>query len=351
MFQLHAPTLADLMWLPGLVIGFTVHELGHALVAYWMGDRGELTRERLTLNPIKHVSWLGLLAFVILGIGWAKPVRLRPGAFKHTNLGSLLVSLAGVTANALLAGIFLLIILAAGVAGAFIARQVGVSPRAVLNILSASQSLTPFGMIVAGFTGSVVNVNVVLAIFNLLPIPGFDGFHALLSLFRLATRRQMASQERQQAQAVVAFEEGNYYARAGRPAQAVEAWRQAARLYPSFYGALYNLGLAYAQAGQHSPALGALANARLAAQTEEDRQRVNALLQQMGWTDEEFLPLVTVEALPPLPVAPPSPEEEATASRRRVWKIVGIVAGAVAGFVAYTALMTFLALLAAGMRV
>jgi Zn-dependent protease len=351
MFQLHAPTLADLMWLPGLIIGFTVHELGHALVAYWMGDRGELTRERMTLNPIKHVSWLGLLAFVILGIGWAKPVRLRPGAFKHTNLGSLLVSLAGVTANALLAGVFLVIILVAGLAGAFVARQVGVSPRAVINILSAGRSLTPFGMIIAGFTGSVVNVNIALAMFNLLPIPGFDGFHALLSLFRLVTRRQMANQERQQAQAVVAFEEGNYHARAGRPAQAVEAWRQAARQHPSFYGALYNLGLAYAQAGQRSPALDALADARLAAQTEEDRQRVNTLLQQVGWTGDEPPPPVTVETLPSLPVAPLSPEEEAAASRRRVWKIVGISVGVVVGLVAYTALMTFLALLAAGMRV
>ena len=351
MFNLHTPTLADLMWLPGLILGFTVHELAHALVAYWMGDRGDLTRKRLTLNPIEHVPWLGLLAFIILGIGWAKPVRFRPGAFKRTNLGSLLVSLAGVTANALLALLFFIMILVIGIAGSFIARQVGVNSRALVDMVFAGDRLTPFGAVVGSLTGSIVNVNVSLAIFNLLPIPGFDGFHALLSLFRLITRRQLPTQERQQAQAVVAFEEGNYHARAGHPAQAVEAWRQAARLHPSFYGALYNLGLAYAQAGQRSPALDALADARLAAQTEEDRQRVNALLQQVGWTGDEPPPPVTVETVPPLPVAPPSPEEEATASRRRVWKIVGIVAGAVAGFVAYTALMTFLALLAAGMRV
>jgi Zn-dependent protease len=351
MFNLRPPSLADLMWLPGLIIGFTVHELGHALVAYWMGDRGDLTRERLTLNPIQHVSWLGLAAFLLLGIGWAKPVRLRPAAFKHPNLGSLLVSLAGVTANAVLAGVFLVIIIVVGIVGSLIARQVGVSPRAVVNMVFAGQSLTPFGMLVASLTGSVVNVNVALAMFNLIPIPGFDGFHALLSLFRLIKRRPLPDQERQQALAVVAFEEGNYHARAGRAAQAVEAWRRAATLYPSFYGALYNLGLTYVQAGQRNAALGALADAKFAAPTEEERQRVNVLLQQIGWNSPEAPPPVSVGTLPGLPLTPLSPEEEAYAARRRVLKTVGIIVGVLAGVIAYMTLMTFLALLAAGMKI
>jgi len=351
MFNLRAPTLADLMWLPGLIIGFTVHELGHALVAYWMGDRGDLTRERLTLNPIQHVSWLGLLAFVLLGIGWAKPVRLRPAAFKHTNAGSLLVSLAGVTANALAALVFTILVVIIGLVGSFIAQQVGASSRYVLYVLLGTRTLSPLGMLVGSLTGGVINVNLILAMFNLIPIPGFDGFHALLSLWGLITRRKLPDQERQQAQAVVAFEEGNHYARVGRAAQAVQAWRRTITLYPSFYGALYNLGLIYAQAGQRNAALGALADARLAAPTEEDRQRVNALLQQIGWSSDEPPPPVPADALPELPVAPLSPEEEATATRRRVWKIVGIAAGVIVGLVAYTALMTFLALLAAGMKI
>jgi Zn-dependent protease len=350
MFNLHPPTLADLMWLPGLIIGFTVHELAHALVAYWMGDRGDLTRKRLTLNPIEHVPWLGLLAFLILGIGWAKPVRFRPGAFKRTNLGSLLVSLAGVTANALLALLFFIMIFVIGIAGSLIARQVGVNSRALVNIVFAGDRLTPFGAFVGSLTGSVVNVNVILAIFNLLPIPGFDGFHALLSLWRWVTRHKLPDEERQQVQAGVAFEEGNYHARAGRAAQAVEAWRQAAKLYPSFYGALYNLGLTYAQSGQRSAALGALADAQIAAPTDEDRQRVNALLKQIGWDSDESPPPVAVETLPTLPIVPLSPEEEASAGRRRATRKVGTVIGTVVGLVAYTALMTFLALLAAGMR-
>lgn len=67
--------------------------------------------------------------------------------------------------------------------------------------------------------------------------------------------------------------------------------------------------------GPHTPTL---ADARLAAQTEEDRQRVNALLQQIGWTGDEPPPPVTVETLPSLPVRPLLPEEETTASRRHV---------------------------------
>ena len=350
MFDLHLPTLADLMWLPGLIIGFTVHELAHALVAYWMGDRGDLTRKRLTLNPLEHVPWLGLLAFIILGIGWAKPVRFRPGAFKRTNLGSLLVSLAGVTANALLALLFFIMILVIGVAGSLIARQAGVDSRALVNMVFAGDHLTPFGAVVGSLTGSVVYVNISLAIFNLLPIPGFDGFHALLSLWRLVTRHKLPDEERQQVQAGVAFEEGNYHARAGRAAQAVEAWRQAAKLYPSFYGALYNLGLTYVQSGQRSAALGALADAQIAAPTDEDRQRVNALLNQIGWNSEESPPTVAVEVLPALPVMPLSPDEEMAASRRRVLRIVGIVVGAIVGLAVYMVLMTFLALLAAGMK-
>ena len=345
MFNLHLPALANLMWLPGLILGFTVHELAHALVAYWMGDRGDLTRKRLTLNPIEHVPWLGLLAFLILGIGWAKPVRFRPAAFKHTNLGSLLVSLAGVTANALLALVLLILILVISLVGTFLARQVGVSSLYVTYVVVAgARSLSPLGILVFSLTGGLVNVNLMLAAFNLLPIPGFDGFHALLSLWRLVTRHKSPDEERRQVQAGVLFEEGNYHARAGCTAQAVEAWRQAIRLYPSFYGALYNLGLTYAQSGLHSAALSALADARLAAPTDEERQRVNALLKQIGWDSDEPPPCVAVETLPALPAVPLSPEEEASAGRRRAFKIAGIVAGAAAGLAAYTALMTFLAL-------
>lgn len=344
-------SLTNLMWLPGLIIGFTLHELAHALVAYWMGDRGDLTRERLTLNPIKHVSWLGLLVFVVVGIGWAKPVRLRPGAFKNPNLGGLLVSLAGVTANALLAGLFAVLVAIIGLAGVIIATFIGIDGQALLRVVTVGRSSAPLEMVVTSFTGNVIYVNIILAIFNLLPIPGFDGFHALFSLGRLILRRPLPDEERRQAQTIVAFEEGNYAARVGQMAQAVEAWRRAVRLYPSFYGALYNLGLTYAKAGQRGAALGALANAQLAAPTEPDRERVNTLLKQIGWDSDELPPPVAVDALPELPVTLLSPEEEATTRRRRVFKIVGIAVGAVVGLIAYTALMTFLALLAAGMRI
>ena len=361
MFNLHTPTLADLMWLPGLIVGFTVHELAHALVAYWMGDRGELTRERITLNPIKHVPWLGLVAFLILGIGWAKPVRFRPDAFKHANLGSLLVSLAGVTANALLAGVLVVVLFAIGLIGAIIAMFVGANSEAFLRAIFAEDQLTVLGALTGSLTFDVVNVNLTLAWFNLLPIPGFDGFHALASLWRMVSRRQPPEVKRRQTQAGVAFEEGNFHSRSGLMPQAVEAWRRAVRLYPTFYSALYNLGLAYAQAGQRNAAIGALANARLAtlgtlpdpglaAPTNPDQERANVLLKQVGWNGDEPPPPVPIDALPELVTTSLSPEEEASTNHRRVLKIVGIVIGVFIGVIAYMALMTFLALLAAGMR-
>jgi Zn-dependent protease len=119
------PTLVDILWLPGIILGFTIHELAHALVAYWLGDRSAENRSRLTLNPIRHVHWLGLLAFVFLGIGWAKPVRIRPGAFKRRHWDSFLVSIAGVAANALLAGLVLVGMLAVSMVASIVAGMVG----------------------------------------------------------------------------------------------------------------------------------------------------------------------------------------------------------------------------------
>lgn len=342
------PTLDNLVWLPGLIVGFTVHELAHALVAYWMGDRSDLTRERLTLNPIKHVSWWGLAAFVVLGFSWAKPVRFRPAAFKRANLGSLLVSLAGVTANALLAFLLLIVLLVMTLAGVLAAEIVGADRRLLVEILSAGDGLPPLGMLVASLTGQVVNVNVVLAIFNLLPIPAFDGFHALLSLWRLITRHKWPDQERRQVQAAVAFEEGNHHARRGQTALAVDAWRRSVTLDPNFYGAYHNLGLAYLQTGQRSAALGALADARRTAPGENEQSQANALLAQAGWDGESALPVVSTGALPEL-LLPPSPLDEA-AGQGQAFKIVAIVVGAILGLAAYMTLMLFLALLAAGMR-
>ena len=65
------PGWATLWLLPALFIGFTVHELAHALVAFLLGDTTQVERNRLSFNPLRHVSWVGMATFLLIGIGWA----------------------------------------------------------------------------------------------------------------------------------------------------------------------------------------------------------------------------------------------------------------------------------------
>ena len=99
------PTWATLLYLPALFVGFTVHELAHALVAYLLGDTSQVERKRLSFNPLRHVSWVGMAVFLLVGFGWAKPIWVDPSRFaiKNRALGSFLVSIAGASANLLLA--------------------------------------------------------------------------------------------------------------------------------------------------------------------------------------------------------------------------------------------------------
>jgi len=91
------PTWATLLLLPALFLGFTVHELAHAVVAYLLGDTSQVERRRLSFNPLRHVSWLGLALFLLVGIGWAKPVWVdySPLPIKNRSLGIFLVVVAG----------------------------------------------------------------------------------------------------------------------------------------------------------------------------------------------------------------------------------------------------------------
>ena len=99
------PTWSTLLLLPALFVGFTVHELAHALVAFLLGDTTQVERKRLSFNPLRHVSWVGMIAFLLVGFGWAKPVwvdqnRLR---IKNQEFGVFLVAIAGPAANILTA--------------------------------------------------------------------------------------------------------------------------------------------------------------------------------------------------------------------------------------------------------
>ena len=84
------------------LISLTLHEFAHSFTAYKMGDPTPKLMGRLTLNPFKHLSLSGFLMFVLLGIGWAKPVPINPLNFKRYRKGIRLVSISGILTNFLL---------------------------------------------------------------------------------------------------------------------------------------------------------------------------------------------------------------------------------------------------------
>ena len=92
-----------LLLAPPFLFALTFHELAHGYVAWRLGDPTAKDAGRLTMNPIKHIDPLGALAFIIMKIGWAKPVPVNPTYFRNPHQGMLQVALAGPGANLLLA--------------------------------------------------------------------------------------------------------------------------------------------------------------------------------------------------------------------------------------------------------
>lgn len=155
-----------------LIMSVVVHEFSHGYVAYLFGDNTARLSGRLTLNPIKHLDPVGSvilpLALILMGtnfiIGWARPVPYNPNNLSHGNLAKFFVSIAGILSNLLIAIIFALVI------------RVGPS---LLGIpLFSVSGLSPLYMI----SSIIVFTNLILAIFNLMPIPPLDGSKILFSV-------------------------------------------------------------------------------------------------------------------------------------------------------------------------
>lgn len=144
----------------GVFLCLTVHETCHGLAACALGDPTAKRMQRLSLNPLHHIDWLGLASMVICGFGWAKPVPVDMRCFKKPRLGMAFTALAGPVSNFLLA---LLLLFAA-------------------SLLSA---LAPVNAVVAGlfsFCASTAVLSIGLGLFNLVPIPPLDGSKVLFSI-------------------------------------------------------------------------------------------------------------------------------------------------------------------------
>ncbi len=159
---------------PPFLFALTFHELAHGYVAWNLGDPTAKNAGRLTMNPLKHLDPLGVIAFIIMKIGWAKPVPVDPRYFKDPQKGMLLVALAGPAANVLTA-----------IASAVLVKLLIMVPFIPMYALKPM-----VGMLVAS-----VWINIMLAVFNCLPIPPLDGSKVLMGLLPPDAARSYARLE------------------------------------------------------------------------------------------------------------------------------------------------------------
>jgi Zn-dependent protease len=166
-FNLEAVLLA----LPVLLLSLTAHEFAHAWVALKQGDDTAYMLGRVSMNPMAHLDWIGTILFPAMAIGsgmpllgWAKPVPVNPRKYRNYVRGDILVSVAGVCANAILAVVFALLCM--------IITRVAAASGGVPESVEIF-----FRMCLYGVMG-----NVGLILFNLLPIPPLDGSHVMYHL-------------------------------------------------------------------------------------------------------------------------------------------------------------------------
>lgn len=160
--------------LAAVLLCLTVHETCHGLAAYALGDPTARRAHRLSLNPLRHIDWFGLLMMFAVGFGWAKPVPVNPNYFKKPKQGMALTALAGPVSNFLLA---LLTLLAA---------------RIFCDVAAYSetnQSILDFLLMVA-----VLSIG--LGLFNLVPIPPLDGSKVLFAVLPDRAYNQLMCYER-----------------------------------------------------------------------------------------------------------------------------------------------------------
>ena len=151
---------SKLLVLPGILLGISIHEFSHGYAAVKMGDDTPLMQGRLTLNPIKHLDPVGFMCLLLFGFGWAKPVMINSRNFKNPRRDDAIVSFAGPLANFLLALLFVIF----------------------MRLAYSFMPDTIFGQVVWEVLRNTVIINLVLMIFNLIPIPPLDGHHILGSL-------------------------------------------------------------------------------------------------------------------------------------------------------------------------
>ena len=141
--------------LPALLLGLTLHEFAHAYVASRLGDPTAKNLGRLTINPLKHLDPLGTIFLLFFHFGWAKPVPVNPFHFKgDRQRGMLWVALAGPATNLLIAVVTVLL----------------------------WRIMMPQSEVIQRILYLIISINIVLAVFNIIPVPPLDGSKILAGL-------------------------------------------------------------------------------------------------------------------------------------------------------------------------
>lgn len=150
--------------IPAIIVAISFHEWAHAYAAYRCGDPTARNLGRMTLNPLAHFDPVGLIMLLIVRFGWAKPVPINTRNFKNPRRDEIIVSLAGVATNLLIAFVVYGIIF-------------------ILQIFTRVESDIVYGLLESAFF-----INLSFFVFNLLPIPPLDGYRVLSCILGKFTR-------------------------------------------------------------------------------------------------------------------------------------------------------------------
>jgi Zn-dependent protease len=159
-----------------MLVGLSFHEFSHALAADRLGDNTPRRFGRLTLNPRAHLDPVGSLMILFVGFGWAKPTPVNPNNTKSPQRSMALIALAGPLSNLVIAGVASVPIKLELVP--FFHPFVGVGNAALAGAIWGESATTLLGL----FLGTVVVLNVLLAVFNFLPLAPLDGFKVALGV-------------------------------------------------------------------------------------------------------------------------------------------------------------------------